>query len=173
MKVLVGSTNPVKVQAVKEAFSKFFEDVEVKGRKVNSGVPDQPFDDDTFKGARNRARALMDEEADFYVGLEGGVTELLGRTFTFGAFCIIDRAGRESFGASPLLLLPSRVVEGLREGKELGDVMDELTGEHNTKQKGGASGFFTNGVVPRKDFYLQGLCVAMAPFLHEGLYEEK
>lgn len=171
MKVLVGSKNPVKLQAVKEAFSKFFDDVQVKARSVESGVPDQPFGDDTFRGARNRALALQDEEADFYVGLEGGVMDVLDRTVTFGAFCIIDSQGKESFGTSPVLLLPDRVIKGLKEGKELGDVMDELTGERNTKQKGGATGFFTRGVVPRKDFYKQGLCVAMAPFLHKELYK--
>jgi inosine/xanthosine triphosphatase len=85
MKILVGSTNPVKVQAVKEAFSRFFKGVEVVGRKVDSGVPDQPFGDDTFRGARNRAYALMKDRADFYVGLEGGVMDVLDRTFTFGA----------------------------------------------------------------------------------------
>ena len=170
MKVLVGSKNPVKIEAVREAFSKFFDDVSVKSRSVKSGVSDQPFGDDTFRGARNRAVALRDEEADFYVGLEGGVMDVLDKTVTFGAFCIIDRDGKESFGSSPLLPLPPVVLKGLAEGKELGDVMDKLTGGHNTKQKEGAVGFFTKGVVTRKDFYVRGLCVAMAPFLHGELY---
>jgi len=170
MKIIVGSKNPVKIQAVKEAFSKFFDEVHVMSRSAKSGVPDQPFGDDTFRGARNRALALRDEDADFYVGLEGGVMDVLDRTVTFGAFCIIDVHGKESFGMSPILLLPDQVIKGLKEGKELGDVMDELTGGHNTKQKGGAAGFFTKGVVTRKDFYVQGLCVAMAPFLHRELY---
>lgn len=171
MKVLVGSTNPVKIDAALEAFSKFFDGVEVEGVPVQSGVPDQPYGDETFEGARNRALALRERNADFYVGIEGGVREVMGRTITQGAFCIVSADGRESFGTSPILELPPRVVLGLEDGQELGDVMDEVTGDHNTKQKYGAVGFFTDRVVSRKDFYVQGLCVAMAPFLHPDLYE--
>ena len=53
---------------------------------------------------------------------------------------------------------------------ELGYVMDRITNTENTKLKSGAIGFFTNGVMDRKELYIQGLIVAMAPFLHKDLY---
>jgi hypothetical protein len=38
VKILVGSTNPVKIGAVKDAFSRFFNDIEVVAFPVNSCV---------------------------------------------------------------------------------------------------------------------------------------
>lgn len=171
MKIMVASKNPVKIDAVKEAFSSYFKDLEVIGEGVSSGVSDQPFGWDTFLGAENRAKALHGK-ADFSVGIEGGVFTRFGKHFTFGAICVMDRTGRLSFGTSPILELPEAVVSGLKEGKELGTVMDELTNEHNSKQKGGAVGFFTKGVVTRKAFYTSGIMVALAPFVREEAYQK-
>ena len=39
MKVLVGSRNPVKVEAVREAFAKYFDPLEVIGLEVDPQVP--------------------------------------------------------------------------------------------------------------------------------------
>src|SRR5579875_3394940 len=52
--VAVGSSNGVKIRAAREAFEKFFE-CEVKGVDVKSGVSQQPFGEETFEGAKNRA----------------------------------------------------------------------------------------------------------------------
>ena len=179
MKVLVGSQNPVKIEAVKDAFSKYFGDVEVIGMKVPSNVPDQPFGEDTYKGAKNRALALkklseeQDIDADFFVGVEGGVIKLYGTWLQFGGMCIIDKKGRTSFGASPHYPLPDCVVEQLMKGIELGTVMDNLSKEHNTKQKGESIAYFTKNVMARKEFYMHGLVVALVPFLNEELYFKK
>lgn len=179
MKVLVGSQNPVKVDAVKEAFSKYFQDVETIGMKVSSDVPDQPFDEQTYEGAKNRALALkkISEEqnldADFFVGVEGGVIKLYGNWLQFGGMCIIDKKGRTSFGASPHYPLPDSVVEQLLKGEELGNVMDNISKVHNTKQKGGAIGYFTKDVMGRKEFYMHGLVVALVPFINEEIYFDK
>lgn len=170
MKIIVASKNPVKIDATREAFLSYFKDLEVLGESVSSGVSDQPFGWDTFLGAENRAKALHGK-ADFSVGIEGGVFERFGKHFTFGAICIMDKNGKLSFGTSPILELPDVVVKGLKGGKELGIVMDKLTHAHNSKQKGGAVGFFTKGVVTRKDFYTVGIRVALAPFVKEDAYQ--
>ncbi len=176
MKVLVGSKNPVKLDAVKEAFSKYFEEVEVVGLSVDSNVPDQPVNDQTFKGAENRALALkkLNEEqglgASFFVGIEGGVVKLYSKWFAVGGVCILDEEGRAGFGTSPFFELPSMITARLLNGVELGEVIDELSGDKNTKQKHGAAGFLTKGVMNRKELYAHGLTVALIPFLNEELY---
>ncbi len=176
--VLVGSENPVKIEATKEAFEKYFENVRVMGIKVNSGVPDQPVNHQTFEGARNRALRLMEIskkqgiDADFFVGIEGGIIQLLSKWFAFGGMCIIDKHGKLGYGTSPLFELPDKVTEHLLNGVELGHVMDKLTGEENTKQKQGAVGIFTKGIMDRKSFYVNGLVVALIPFLNDELYFE-
>lgn len=178
MKILVGSKNPVKIDSVKEAFSNYFDDVEVISTEVESGVSHQPFGDDTFKGAQNRAQALkiVNEQenynADFFIGIEGGVAKQFNKWFAFGCMCVIDKQNQIGFGLSPHFELPNLVVEKLHRGIELGDVMDEIQEIENTKQKQGAIGYFTNGIMNRKELYIEGLKVAIVPFLHKKMFFE-
>ena len=73
MKILVGSKNPVKIEAVKEAFEKYYNEVEVIGFSVESKVPTQPFNDETFLGAENRTfklkkiNAQQNLNADYFI----------------------------------------------------------------------------------------------------------
>jgi len=77
MKIFVGSMNPVKVEAVREVFEEFFDDVKVIGEEVGSGVSKQPFGDEVIRGAEDRAKkALKLVDADYGVGIEGGVMKL-------------------------------------------------------------------------------------------------
>ncbi len=178
MKILVGSSNPVKIEAVREAFSRFFEEVEVAGMAVPSGVPDQPVEDQIFEGAKNRATRLEEKDsaenlnADYYVGIEGGIAKLSGKWFSFGGMCILDKNGNVGFGTSPLFELPGFVVEKLLMGEELGHVMDELQNESNTKQKHGAIGFLTNGAMDRKELYVSGVISAMIPLIKKDLFDK-
>jgi len=173
IKVFVSSENPVKIEATKEAFLKYFEDVEVKGIKVDSGVSNQPINDETFIGAKNRAFNLKkfceknNMKADFFVGIEGGIININSKWFGIGAICIVSEKGDIGFGTSPLFQLPKNIIENLLKGKELGEVMDEITEDKNTKQKYGAIGFFTKGKMNRKDLYVAGLTVALVPFLNK------
>jgi inosine/xanthosine triphosphatase len=172
-KVIVGSTNPVKIAAVKEAFSHYFQDLAVEGMSAASGVSDQPIDDETYLGAQNRAEELLTKvEADYYVGVEGGVISLYDRWFIFGAMCVLDRKGRKSFGSSPHFELPPHFLERIQQRHELGALIDELTGETNLKQKGGAAGLFTHGRIDRSEFYVSGLVMALVPFINESIYFE-
>jgi len=48
--------------------------------------------------------------------------------------------------------------------------MDELTGENNTKQKDGAIGYLTKGVVKRAELYVPAVLMALVPFLNKDLF---
>jgi inosine/xanthosine triphosphatase len=179
MKILVGSLNPVKIEAVKEAFSLYFNNVEVSGIEVESEVPNQPVGDQTFNGALNRANKLKfisDKEnlhAEYFVGIEGGISQIFNKWFAYGCMCVMNKDEQIGFGLSPGFELPPKVVEQLLKGKELGHVMDEIMNEQNTKQRGGAIAFFTNGVMNRKELYVEGLKTAIIPFLHNELFFNK
>jgi inosine/xanthosine triphosphatase len=176
MKVLVGSVNPVKVAAVRDAFAPHFLGVEVIGVPVESGVAAQPVGDETFVGAENRARALVRINAarglgaSFGVGLEGGIAQLHERWFAFGVIGIADVTGRLGFGVSPQFELPPGITGDLLSGIELGEVMDRLAGEQNTKQRGGAIGVLTGGRITRRELYAQGVAMALIPFLNDALF---
>jgi len=171
--VFVGSENPVKIEATREAFLKYFDDVEVKGIKIDSGVSNQPIGNETFEGAEKRAinlKRFCDEnnlKGDFFVGIEGGIININSKWFGFGAICIVSEKGDIGFGTSPLFQLPKNIVENLLKGKELGEVIDEITKDNNTKHKYGAVGFFTKGRMNRKELYVSGLTVALIPFLNK------
>jgi len=69
VKVLVGSQNRVKLEATKEAFSRYFTEVEVIGIEVDSKVSSQPINEETFWGAKSRATEL--EKINRERGLNG------------------------------------------------------------------------------------------------------
>jgi non-canonical (house-cleaning) NTP pyrophosphatase len=99
LRIAVGSTNPSKIIAVRQAFGQAVNEVQssdddnydangndrlkldIQGFSVASGVPDQPYgDQETSQGAKNRAvaayRAYKEEtgnEPHFAVGMEGGL----------------------------------------------------------------------------------------------------
>lgn len=162
--VAVGSTNPVKVEAVRRAFSKFWE-VEVRGVEVESGVPAEPFGAAAVEGARNRARkALSILNADFGVGIEGGIFHLHGRYYCAGFVWVERRDGVYGTGTSGWFECPSRFIPELLTGTELGDLMAKLSGRASIKREEGAIGFFTRGVVNRVDLYTHGVLMALAKF---------
>lgn len=175
-KVLIGSENAVKIESTRQSFSKFFKPVEIHGLSADSGVSAQPFNEDTFTGAKNRAehvKRINDEQelkANFFVGIEGGVLQLHNRYFQFTVIHILDQQHRESFGTTGMYELPNWIVEKLLTGTELAYIIDKLAQESNTKEKQSASGLLTNGAVNRLQNYTQAITFALIPFLQENLY---
>src|SRR5207302_2089282 len=102
-----------------------------------STVRDQPFgDEETIRGARARAAAArVSLDADFGVGIEGGVVdEADGSMRTCAWAAIVDASGRSSVGGSLAMPLPAAVATMIRRGVELGHAMDALVGAHDTKR---------------------------------------
>ncbi|WP_438863555.1 inosine/xanthosine triphosphatase [Neptunicella sp.] len=173
IKVIVGSTNPVKVNAVRRALSAVLESssIECVGISAPSAVADQPMSAaETLLGAKNRVEYCQaQQDADYYVAIEGGVDQFEYGAATF-AYVVINDGKRQSIGRSANLPLPHSIYQALLKGEELGPLIDKLFNTHNIKQKGGAIGLFTNGHASRESAYHQALILAMAPFLHGELY---
>jgi inosine/xanthosine triphosphatase len=170
--VSVGSSNPVKIVAVRTVVTRAFPKAEVIGLSVASGVPEQPWGDEaTRRGALNRARAVLDAAgSDLGVGLEGGVVETEMGLMTCAWCVIVDRSGRVGVGGGVHMLLPLSVSQALRAGGELGPAMDQLTRQHNTKQAQGAVGILTNGLSNRGLAYEGLVAMALGPFLKTDYY---
>ena len=167
MKVAVGSTNPTKVGAVREAFSEAFGDAVVKGIDVDPGVSKQPISpSEIVKGATNRAkRALREASADFGVGIEGGVARFGGRWYNVGFVAVVDKSGRIGTGTSGWFECSEKILNQLKSGVELGDVIEKMVGRKDTKSREGAIGIITRGAVDRKALYKHGVWMALSPFL--------
>jgi inosine/xanthosine triphosphatase len=175
MKVVVGSTNPVKLAAVEAAMRHYYPHCSVVGVTVASGVSEQPIgEEETVRGARSRAEAalLSDPSADYGVGLEGGVMTRPNspNMFSCAWACIVNRRGQVGLGGGLYFELPPRVSEGLRVGNELGPLMDQLTGEHDNKKKGGAIGIFTRGGLNRGNAYTHLVFSAFVRFVSPEWY---
>jgi inosine/xanthosine triphosphatase len=169
MEIAIGSKNPVKINAVKKAFSMFFKDFKVSSVASSSGVADMPMSfDEMFKGAKNRAGyALKKTGADFAVGLEGGCEEFNGEYFLEGVVVIVDKNDKIGVGKSSALLLPKIFTEEIKNGKELGIVVDEFSHDKNSKQKGGAISFLTGGKIGREEEFVDATIRALIPFINE------
>ncbi len=169
MKVVVASQNPVKVNATLEAFQAQFpaDEIELVPVSVPSGVSDQPMsDDETRLGAVTRAQNALEAvpDADFGVGLEGGICELHGMAYTFAWMVVLSKDRQVSANRTMMLPLPDKVMQLMRSGVELGHAIDEIFQTTNIKHKGGAFGLLTNDRMSRKSVYLDTLFCALLPF---------
>ncbi|WP_394131842.1 inosine/xanthosine triphosphatase [Shewanella maritima] len=173
--IIVGSNNPVKINAAKEALSLYYPNHAIfcSGMHAPSGVADQPMDEQQTKlGAINRAKYCQQQAkiADYYIAMEGGVEKFEHGAATFAYMAIIHQ-GQLSVGRSAALPLPEKVYAALEAGDELGNVMDALFNTENIKQKGGAIGLLTQGLATRTSIYTQAIVLAMAPFINPSLFE--
>lgn len=171
MRVAVGSTNPVKVSATRLVFSAVFGSVDVLPTEVDSGIPAQPFGEETMIGAENRAKeAVAQREADYGVGIEGGIVELTGRYYNLGTVVILDKSGFMGTGTSGWFEIPQKYLAELRTGTDLAEVVDKQLGTRGVGRSLGAVGVFTRGKVTREDLYVHGLYMALIPHLNRQLW---
>jgi inosine/xanthosine triphosphatase len=182
--VVVGSTNPVKVAPVQVVLGRAFPAASVRAVAAVSGVPDQPIGVEQIRqGAKERARAALIQAAApesagaagqvWGVGLEGGVIFEEELPWLTGAVAILASTGQSSLAWSPRVLLPPEVAQAVREGAELGPVLDVLSGVKDSKTKQGAIGYLTNDLVPRGLSWEVAFACALAPFLHPQLYRRR
>jgi inosine/xanthosine triphosphatase len=174
MKIAVGSTNPVKLEAVRSVAAKIWSEVMVVPTAVPSGVSDMPMSDaECIVGARNRALAARKTAvSDFGVGLEGGVEQEPFGLVLVGWVVLVGPNGQEGIGGCPRLLLPPRIAQRVLVGEELGPIMDGLVGQQDVKKKGGAVGTLTNGLVIRQEAFATAVAYAFAPFVTPHFYTE-
>lgn len=143
--VIAATTNPAKIKAIHLAFDAVFGPgtYQVEDINVDSSVPQQPIgNNETRTGARQRVMASRQvrPEADFWVGIEAGIDE----DMTF-AWIVIEHKQIRGESRSASIMIPEKILAGIREGRELGDEMADLTGIDNIKQQGGAIGFLLTG----------------------------
>jgi inosine/xanthosine triphosphatase len=171
--IAVGSTNPVKLGAVRAVLGAIATSATIESVAVASTVPDQPFgDEETIRGALARAIAARQAlNTELGVGIEGGVVEQAdGSMRTCAWAVIVDARGRSGVGGSLVMTLPGEVAAMIRGGTELGEAMDRLVGARGTKHGRGAVGILTAGIVDRQRAYEALVAYALGPFLVPELY---
>jgi inosine/xanthosine triphosphatase len=172
--VVIASNNPVKIQATLNGFQRMFqgENFCIQALSVPSGVGDQPHSNsEALHGAYNRAIGAADQaqEADFWVGIEGGVEEMDDELTAF-AWVVIKNASLLGKSRTVTFFLPPQIARLVRDGNELGEADDIVFGRSNSKQENGAIGLLTGDVVDRKAAYEQAVILALIPFKNQALY---
>ncbi len=172
IKIIVGSKNPVKINCVREVFSKYFKNIDIKGIEVNSRVSHQPKSGEkTIQGAKNRAHYIFRKyQPDFAVGLEGGLEWIDRDAYVISWVCIKSKQGKVGLGRSASFPLPKKLEKLIKKEKELGKAVDVFFNIKNAKQKMGVIGLLSKGVLDRKGLYVSGVVSALLPFLNEKLY---
>jgi inosine/xanthosine triphosphatase len=172
--ITLASKNPVKIQATLDGFQRMFpsESYQVETVLVPSGVGEQPVSNqETLQGALNRANgaARLAPEADYWVGIEGGIEDY-GTEMAAFAWIVVQSRDLCGKGRTGSFFLPGEVAELVRAGKELGEADDIVFQKSNSKQKDGAIGILTGNVVDRTSLYEQAVILALVPFNNPGLY---
>ena len=174
VRVIVGSTNPTKVEGVKLAFSQYFKRVEVDGVDVKTNVSSQPFDDETVKGAIERAIKCYSDEFDFSVGIEAGLFKFKDTISGYIDFQVAAVYNGETYtiGFGPGFEYPKIVVDEVLKGKEVGEIMSKISGIKNLGRKVGAVHYLSKGAISRTDLSRIAVTMALIPWLNKELYED-
>lgn len=176
MKILIGTKNPGKIQGAKEAFERYFDDVEIKGIPINSDVPEQPVNGEIFQGAKNRVKNLKNYakensiEADMYLSIESGITNSLGCWTITNIAVIEDNEDFESYGVSPSFPVPERLVKDVIDS-DLSQVMDKVfTEDKERHNKGGGIQLLTHNEISRIDLTRGAFIMALTQYINEDIW---
>ena len=172
MRVVIASHNPVKARAVREGFQAMFPDhaFEFLCVSVPSHVADQPSsDEETFRGAKNRADGAFGLGADYAVGIEGGIARA-GEEMEAFAWVVIASSRTYGKARSATFLLPRDVASLIDAGKELGEAIDTVFARTNSKQGAGAVGQLTGDVIDRTSYYAHAVILALIAFKNPRMY---
>ena len=153
--VLIGSTNPAKIKAVQRALLALNLQYTVVGKDVESDVSAQPMSDvETLQGAKNRAtNCSKTSPCVFAIGLEGGIDYVNEQLLICNWGALVDHEGRTFIASGARIPLPSHFREELKEGRELGQIMDEYCRRKDIRKKEGAVGIFTKGAINRIEMF--------------------
>lgn len=171
MNIYVGTTNPVKLEAVTRVVNSALPESIITSVDVPSDVGAQPMsDEETKQGSINRAKnalanresLVLGPERSLGIGLEGGVfitdkKEMWNTVWV----SVIDTEGNSISVNGCRFRIPQNVAEGILAGEEMGIVAERISGIQNVKHKEGFIGYMTNNVVDRATEYAHLVSLAV------------
>lgn len=169
MKVIVGSKNKVKINAVSEILREYphLTSAEVSGAEASSGVSDQPKSlEETVQGAKNRAKAIFSEN-DYSIGIESGLMHVPGSKSGYMDVCICAIYDDSEFhiGLSSAWEFPDVSTTDLmiKDGLDMSQAINKagMTKNSYIGSAEGAIGILTKGRMDRKEYTKQALRTAL------------
>jgi inosine/xanthosine triphosphatase len=168
--LVVASHNPVKIEATRRGFASMFprRAFHLHPVAVPSGVRPQPLSEaETLQGALNRVQhaAHLVPQADYWVGIEGGVEDRQGSMAAF-AWIVISAPPLLGKSRTGTFSVPEEVAALVRQGHELAAAVEEVYQHAQVKSTTGAVGVLTEGVIDRVQLYEHAVVLALVPFKH-------
>ncbi len=170
MKIIVGSKNKVKIDAVSESLLDYdcMTNLEIVGIHANSGVSEQPLTlDETVQGAINRATEAFNAGGDYGFGIESGLMHVPRTQSGYMDMCICAIADKDDvyIGMSSAWEFPDSEVSKsiIYDGLDMSQacVKHGLTNDSDVGRKGGAINIVTNGRLNRKEYTKEAVRNAM------------
>lgn len=178
MKVLIGTKNPGKVKGASTALSYFYDNFVIESLSVPSNVSEQPVNEDTYMGARNRVQNMMkyakdnNMQADLYMAIESGIVNMYGNWMIANFAVISDNEGHQSVGMSASFPVPEKHVQNIID-TTLGTVMDELFNESDLRSSSGGIGLLTHDNMTRIDLNTQAFTMALTKFVNGKIWSDE
>ena len=189
MPIYIGSLRPAKVDAARAAIEaaaridERFRQTPLHAVDVTGVAPTMPMTERaTLEGARLRAQALIERtsapagggELLLAIGVEGGLDPLPGddNRYVLKTWAAVTDGVHWGFGAGGAIGLPVQITRAVLEGRELGEVIDELAGAA-VRGTRGAWGVLTRDLISRQDSFRSAIIAALAPFYNPGLYTDR
>ena len=177
MRINIGSTNPIKVQAVEEILQEYekFKNAKIMYSRTRSGVSEQPMSlGETVTGAINRAKKAYNY-CDISFGIESGLMEFPESNTGYINHCIaIAYDGKHFYpGTSSGFEFPIEVVKRiLHQDLDANQAAKKegITDKDKLGSEEGLVGILTQGKVTRKDYIKQAIRMALIPILNPKLY---
>ncbi len=169
MKIIVGSKNQAKVEAVREMLQDYphLAGAEVVGMEAESGVANQPLSlEESMRGALNRAKGVF-KDCDYSIGLESGLMHVPGSKTGYMDVCVCAiYDGKEAhFGLSSAWEFPKKEITDLmvRDGLDMSQAINKigLTSDPKIGSREGAIGILTKGRLTRKSYTKEALRTAL------------
>ncbi len=178
----VGSTNLVKVDAVREVVQQYteFEHLPIHSAKVNSDVSDQPRTlEETIRGAQIRAsRAFaISTNCVYGFGIESGLMKVPKPLSITGHLdfcaCVIYDGKRYTLGTSCGFEFPTEIIKLIEERGVTSSQAYKLAGLTDVDDIGslnGIIGLLTNDKITRTEYTKQAVHMALIPLRNKDLY---
>ncbi len=176
MKILMGTSNPGKIEGAKQAFEKYFNNVEIEGISVSSDVGEQPINEEILKGCKNRVENLKkyalenNLKADFYIASEAGITNLLGEWIGINIAVVENSDGFQSVGVSQGFQIPKKYINEIID-TELGKVMDRIFNKNKLNTGKGGISFLTHNEISRIDLTRNAFIMALIEHINGELWK--
>lgn len=172
MKIVMATKNPGKIEGARKAFANYFTDFTIEGISVPSDVSEQPVNNETYIGAKNRVKNLKayckanSIDADLYISIESGIGNTLGDWMITNIAVIEDDNGFESCGSSQSFPIPERLAKQAID-TDLSKVMNSVFTEDDERHNGGGGiQLLTKNKVSRIDITEQAFIMALVRYIN-------